>query len=243
MTKLMVSVRSREEVYSALQGGADLIDIKNPWEGALGAPHPRTVAEICAVLKKEKPFSIALGEFPQKTGAAGLAALGGACFAPDYLKIAFQASSTLAEIRETLQAIRESLDYVPNPALISLVAVAYADTLPAAGWDLADFSAASRQGGADGCLVDTMAKQGKTLLDYLPGEMIRQFSEECRRNGLFCGLAGSLLYADLVELSRYRADLVGVRTAVCGGDRLRGTVSAAKVRELKELLARGQELA
>ena len=36
--KLLVSVVSAEEARLALAGGADIIDVKDPSEGALGAP-------------------------------------------------------------------------------------------------------------------------------------------------------------------------------------------------------------
>ena len=37
MSKLLISVTSAEEALLALEGGADIIDMKNPLEGALGA--------------------------------------------------------------------------------------------------------------------------------------------------------------------------------------------------------------
>ncbi|MFW5808380.1 MAG: (5-formylfuran-3-yl)methyl phosphate synthase, partial [Spirochaetota bacterium] len=38
--KLLVSVVNEAETQAALNGNADLIDLKDPWEGALGAPNP-----------------------------------------------------------------------------------------------------------------------------------------------------------------------------------------------------------
>ena len=37
----LVSVRSPEEALAALEGGADLIDVKEPSRGPLGAADPR----------------------------------------------------------------------------------------------------------------------------------------------------------------------------------------------------------
>ena len=36
--RLLVSVVSADEVEAALAGGADIVDVKNPAEGSLGAP-------------------------------------------------------------------------------------------------------------------------------------------------------------------------------------------------------------
>lgn len=236
-TALMISVINGDETLAALVGGADIIDVKNPAEGALGAPTPAMIMNVCSVLKRNKPFSIALGEFPGKPGAAALAALGSAHFKPNYVKIAFLPHSTPEEIRETLQEIKKSLSYaVQKP--ISLVVVAYADTLRYTSWNLSDFATISREGGADGCLVDTWEKKNKSLLDYLAWGEIEQFIAACQQRQLFCGLAGSLRAAEVMTLSRLQPDIIGVRSAVCGGDRLKGTVSAQTVKELKARIGR-----
>lgn len=233
----MISVVNGDETLAALEGGADIIDVKNPAEGALGAPTPAMILNVCSVLKGDIPFSIALGEFPGKPGAAALAALGSAHFKPNYIKIAFIPHSTPEEIRETLQEIKKSLGYaVQKP--ISLVAVAYADTLRFTSWNPSDFATISREGGANGCLVDTWEKKNKSLLDYLSWGEIEQFIAACHQRQLFCGLAGSLKAADVMTLSRLQPDIIGVRSAVCGGDRLSGAVSAQTVKELKVRIVR-----
>lgn len=234
-TALMISVFEGKEITAALEGGADIIDVKDPGEGPLGAPPPATIGDVCNRLKGNRPFSIALGEFPAKPNAAALAALGGAQFLPDFIKIAFVSQTALEEISQTLQTIKKSLGLFQEKK-ISLVSVAYADTLESASWNLSDFAKISKAGGADGCLVDTARKKGQSLPDFLSRDVIKGFIADCRREQLFCGLAGSLRLADVADLCRLEPDLIGVRSAVCGGDRLRGTVSAASVRELKAVL-------
>lgn len=237
---LMISVINGEESLAALEGGADLIDIKNPLEGALGAPAPGSIQDVCAVLEGKKPFSIALGQFPGKPGAAALAALGCAYFKPDYVKIAFIPHVSRSEILGTLKEIRKSLNYVMDQQKISLVSVAFADTMGYASWDLNDFATISREGGAEGCLIDTWEKKGKSLLNYLSWKEIEQFIDDCHRQNLFCGLAGSLRSSEVLALSSLKADIIGVRSAVCGGDRLGGTVSPQEVEELKKLICRSK---
>lgn len=235
-TALMISVVNKEDALAALEGGAEIIDIKNPAEGALGAPSPAVIRDVCTALQGKKPFSVALGEFPGKPGAAALAALGCTFFQPDYVKIAFIPHHTPKEIRETLQKVRNGL-LVGGQKPISLVSVAYADTLRYASWDLDDFAAVSEEGGANGCLVDTWEKKGKSLLDYWPAEKLARWIAGCRRRQLFCGLAGSLRFSDVAALLPLEPDLIGVRTAVCDGNRLQGRVSARKVGELRQLVA------
>ena len=233
---LLVSVVNGQEARAAAQGGTDVIDVKNPAEGALGAPHPGIIAEICSHFKGKKPVSVALGEFPGKPGAAALAAVGAAQFQPDFLKIAFPADAPSAEIVTTLRAIRNALtDVLSDFTPIPVVAVAYADTLLSSSWTLEDFTSCAREGGAAGCLVDTWEKNGKSLPDFLSQAEIEKFIDDCRRRELFCGLAGSLKSEHFGSLIKLGPDILGVRSAACGGDRLRGEVTPERVSSLKAL--------
>ena len=237
---LLVSVVNKLEAEAAVQGGADVIDVKNPAEGALGAPAPAVLSEICSSLNGRKPISVALGEFPGKTGAAALAALGAATFRPDFLKIAFLQDAAPEEIVATLKEIRYGLTYIQSSPL-SIVAVAYADTLLSAAWTLEEFITFSREGGAAGCLVDTRQKNGKSLTHFLSQTEITKFINDCHSRELFCGLAGSLKPEDLVSLSKLGPDILGVRSAACGGDRLRGEVTSQRVSSLKALCFQARE--
>lgn len=237
---LLVSVINPDEAQAAFEGDADVIDIKNPAEGALGAPLPGIIANICQNYKGKKPVSVALGEFPGKTGAAALAALGAAQFRPDYLKIAFCAEVTRSEIVATLQEIRQGVRFV-QPEGISLVAVVYADTLPRAAWTLRDFVTFVQEGGAQGCLIDTWEKKGTSLPQFLSGQQTGDFIAACHERRLFCGLAGSLKAEEIDSLLDLKPDLIGVRSAACGGDRWHGKVTSARVEALKARFTTKQE--
>ncbi|MEL7564887.1 MAG: (5-formylfuran-3-yl)methyl phosphate synthase [Dehalobacterium sp.] len=235
---LLVSVVNGQEARAAAAGGADIIDLKNPAEGSLGAPTPQIIGEVCAALKGDKPLSIALGEFPGKPGAAALAALGSAYFQPNFIKIAFMPDSPQKEILAALKEIRTGIRLMQQEKTINLVSVAFADIMNRGIWDLADFAAVSQEGGAAGCLIDTWEKKGRSLLDYLSEREIGQFIKVCHDHQLFCGLAGSLQSSHICALHQLGPDIIGVRSAVCGGNRLQGRVSAQSVRDLKELCCR-----
>src|SRR4051812_25584903 len=59
---LLVSVRNSEEALAALEGGADVIDIKEPDRGSLGAADLTTVSEIVRYVNGSAPVTAALGE-------------------------------------------------------------------------------------------------------------------------------------------------------------------------------------
>src|SRR4051812_41868808 len=62
MTGLLVSVRSAAEAIIALQGGADVIDVKEPRNGALGAADGSVWGDVLKAVNGRVPTSAALGE-------------------------------------------------------------------------------------------------------------------------------------------------------------------------------------
>ena len=72
--KLLVSVIDAAEARLALAGGVDIVDVKNPAEGSLGAPAPGVIAQVRDVLSAHAPLSAAIGDLPCLPGTAALAA-------------------------------------------------------------------------------------------------------------------------------------------------------------------------
>ncbi|MDP7303223.1 MAG: (5-formylfuran-3-yl)methyl phosphate synthase, partial [Pirellulaceae bacterium] len=62
MTELLVSVRDANEAQQALAGGADVIDVKEPARGALGAADPEVWHHVRRAIPLDVRLSVALGE-------------------------------------------------------------------------------------------------------------------------------------------------------------------------------------
>jgi (5-formylfuran-3-yl)methyl phosphate synthase len=63
--QLLVSVRSAAEAEAALEGGASLIDVKEPSRGSLGRADEAVVRAVVQTVAGRRPVSAALGELPQ----------------------------------------------------------------------------------------------------------------------------------------------------------------------------------
>lgn len=240
-TKLMISVVDAAEAAQAAAGGAQLLDVKNPAEGALGAPLPEALWAVRGALAggggAKLPLSIALGDYTGRVGAAALAALGACAFSPQYVKLAFGADCPAAEAENCLSALARTLGRGGGERPPALVACLYADTLADKGFSLKEFTQLCARAGARGCLLDTQQKDGRTLLDALSPEALAAFAEDCRKEGLLCALAGSLKAEQLSRVAALGPDIIGLRGAACeGGDRLSGRVSAGRVAALRALL-------
>src|SRR2546430_16954850 len=93
--RLLVSVVSADEAERALAGGADIVDVKDPGEGALGAPAPRVLCDVVRAEGSAAPVSVALGDLPDLPHTAALAAHGAALSGGAYVKVGLRGGSEL----------------------------------------------------------------------------------------------------------------------------------------------------
>src|SRR5690606_21387312 len=120
-TRLLVSVAHPSEVGPAIEGGADIIDVKDPTAGAIGRAAPSRLTEIVARVDGRLPITAAWGELAEVDSldeehrealrGVGLVKFGTALFQMDQ-----------AGWRQRWNAIRESL-----PADMAISLVHYAD--------------------------------------------------------------------------------------------------------------------
>lgn len=69
---LLISPINTQEAREAIDGGADIIDVKNPKEGSLGANFPWVIRSIREITPKDMKVSATLGDVPYKPGTVAL---------------------------------------------------------------------------------------------------------------------------------------------------------------------------
>jgi (5-formylfuran-3-yl)methyl phosphate synthase len=229
--RLLVSVVSAEEARRALAGGADIVDVKDPNEGALGAPSPRVLTDVVRAIGGAAPISVALGDLPELPHTAGLAARGAALSGARYVKVGLREVRELDAAAAIMGAVADAVG-----ARTAVIAAAYADAhaLDPPAFAPAWLPALVERTGIAGALVDTFVKDGRGLYAWCSEPELADLVARTRRAGGSFALAGQLRRG---ELRRVAADVVGVRSAVCrGGDRtgeLEAELVAAAVAELR----------
>ena len=212
--RLLVSVVSAQEARRALAGGADIIDVKDPTQGPLGAPSPRVLSEVVAEVGDDVPVSVALGDLPNLPHPAAWATRGADLAGADYVKVGLRRVRGLDDAVELMRAVSDAVD--PPTAVI---AAAYADAgalappAVSAAWlpEIVD------RAGIAGALVDTFVKDGRGLYVWLSASELADLITRTQSAGGSFAIAGQLTRG---QLRRVPADVVGVRSAVCsGGDR------------------------
>ncbi len=248
---LLVSVAGADEVEAALAGGADVVDLKAPGDGALGAPEATVLDAVATAISHARllggraaRLSVALGDAAPSPAGPGagtfaLAARAAADTGADYVKVGLRGSMTddaaVALVGAVVRAVRS------RARAARVIAAGFADAGVSGGVGPDRLVAVATAAAADGILVDTAVKDGRGLLAWLTPAGLARLTADARRRRLLVGLAGSLCAEDLPLVAAAGPDLVGVRGAACAGGRRDGRVDAQQVARLKAALVAAQE--
>jgi uncharacterized protein (UPF0264 family) len=228
--RLLVSVTNAEEARVAVEAGVDIVDVKNPAEGSLGAARPAVIGRVRAVVPPERPVSAAIGDLPNLPGTAALAALGAARSGAAYVKVGLWGTSVTDEAVAVLRAVRDAVD-----GGAAVIAATYVDGERVPGRPLppADVVEAARRAGAGGCLLDTAVKDGRGLFEWLTPEALEALVDEGHAADLEMALAGALRAEDMSLVRATGADIAGVRAAACRDGRRTGALDAERIGRLR----------
>jgi uncharacterized protein (UPF0264 family) len=232
--RLLVSVRSGIEAARALEGGADIVDAKEPARGSLGPVDGVVLREIARVLPHGAPLSVALGDpaEPDEVNAV-LAGLGLGGLEAAYLKVGFAGMGDATGAGRTLSRLVAAAAGLPGRP--GVVAVAYADHREAASPEPATVVALAERAGVDTVLLDTWTKDGRDLLAWMSPRVLKEWVAHVRAAGLAVAVAGSIREDTIATVMDAQPDIIGVRGAACDGGRA-GSVRASRVRRLKSAL-------
>ncbi|AIY90936.1 (5-formylfuran-3-yl)methyl phosphate synthase [Geoglobus acetivorans] len=216
--KVLVSPMNLEEALESLKGGADIIDVKNPAEGSLGANFPWVIRSVKGLVEEHgKLLSATVGDLDFKPGTASLAALGAAVAGADYIKVGLYGVRSSEQVYEMMEKVVKAVkDYNPSAYV---VAAAYADHSRVGSVSPLAIAEPASNAGCDGIMVDTAIKDGKNLFEFMTREDLEKFIDSARDGGMFCALAGTLSWEHIDILKDLRPDIIGVRTMVCESGR------------------------
>ena len=223
MTRMLASVADAAEAEAVLQLGADVVDLKDPLRGALGAVALDAARSAVAAIARRSETSAALGDPPYDeeallAGARALAATG-----VDYVKLAVDAPA--------LDRLGRSLSELARD--IGLVGMMFADEKP-------DFALLAKLSalGFKGAMLDTRDKTRGRLMAHLDVVSLGRFCSECRALNLMSGLAGSLEAPDVPRLLLLGPDVLGFRGALCRAHDRKDAIDPQAVALIRDLIPR-----
>lgn len=222
MTQLLTSVKNVEESLLAMYAGANIIDLKDPAVGALGALSIDLSKQILAALDADILTSATVGEGHSSIEKLTADIKQYAQIGVDVVKISvselFLNQQFFVEIQQlTLRGIK-------------LVAVFFADK----SIDLS-LLATLQAAGFYGAMMDTQQK-ARPLLDVQSMHSLSEFTRMCRDCGLISGLAGSVSKQHINTLLTLKPDFIGMRGGICHEGNRTSSLSREKVEEVSLML-------
>jgi (5-formylfuran-3-yl)methyl phosphate synthase len=227
MTGLLASVVSVTEADIALAGGADILDLKDPSKGALGALAPATIAETVAHIAKRRVVSATAGDLPMEPEIVCNAVRRLAALDVDIVKVGLFPGG---DVPTCIAALGDEARRG-----VRLVAVMFADQLPS-------FSLISnlREAGFVGVMLDTAGKSSGGLRSHLPHSRLQEFVQAAAEGGLMSGLAGSLGVEDVAPLAMFEPDYLGFRGGICSNGR-QSSLNPDRLRAVRTAMDRAND--
>ena len=229
MTQLLISIKNVEEAMIALEAGVDIIDLKNPNVGALGALNVSDSQQIVQVIQQYIPLS------PSKKRPIISATVG-----ENHLNL----TALLQDIHDRVKIGIDVIKIAPSPLFnianlladdVKLVAVFFADQISRSQVIDLNLLEQLKKNGFYGAMIDTHKKH-QNLLEICTIETLHQFIKMCEQNNLKSGLAGSLKPQHIENFKHMNPCYIGFRGGACEGDVRNNTLMADKINNIKKLL-------
>lgn len=223
MTMMLASVSGVEEAATILGAGPDIIDIKDPHRGALGAVDPVIARAIVKQINGQKPTSATIGDLPMRARDIADAISNMQATGVDIVKVGVFAQTVPADVLRVIKS------HAQNG--VKIVMVFFADLGPA----LDDFSYVANAG-VHGVMLDTADKTKGSLRTILEDYELANFVRQARYHGLISGLAGSLQLTDIPPLLKLEPDYLGFRSALCKKQQRTGVVDLHAALDVRSLI-------
>ena len=218
---MLISVRSAHEAQLVSHYPIAILDFKNPDQGALGAVEPTVLSAAISglTLQPGTKISLAAGELLDPDSApiaARVDSYSGCWQRISYCKVglARAAAEGTPDWKQAWLRFAAALPTTVNPVLVGYLDSARAQSPKIQ--QLIDFAAQH-----DRCqtlLLDTFGKD-RDLLAWASPTQLTKWTEAAHASGLKVVLAGSVGRDNLGMVASVEPDLIGVRGAVCDGDR------------------------
>jgi uncharacterized protein (UPF0264 family) len=222
---LLISCASPLDAGAAVDGGADIVDAKDPAMGALGAVTFDTFRELAAAVAERRPLTAAMGD----AGSPASVEADARMFARLGARLVKVGFAGIHDLSTVLTLARAAVDGA-HDAGAGVVLVAYADHQHESVSSAMLLDVASSAGAA-GVLLDTADKRGPRLTELVSPAALAAWVERAHQRSLTVALAGRLRADDLPIVRQCGADVAGVRGAACTGGR-EGAVGVVRVRAL-----------
>jgi len=235
MTGMLASVSNLDEAKIALHENVDIIDLKDPANGALGAVTTEISQQVVKFVSGQCLVSATIGDLPMQASLIGKAIATMASTGVDIIKVGVFDDLTdevVASLKQ--QAIKGAKGI--NGKQFTIVIVFFVDK----GLDSEKISDLAKAG-IRGVMLDTADKTKGNLRTHMQDKEIDSFVTQAKSYGLLAGLAGSLKASDVAPLLKLEPDYLGFRGALCQDSSRIQALNSSYVRNIRSLITNEKE--
>jgi uncharacterized protein (UPF0264 family) len=235
MTGMLASVSNLDEAKIALHENVDIIDLKDPANGALGAVTTEISQQVVKFVSGQCLVSATIGDLPMQASLIGKAIATMASTGVDIIKVGVFDDLTdevVASLKQ--QAINGAKGI--NGKQFTIVIVFFVDK----GLDSEKISDLAKAG-IRGVMLDTADKTKGNLRTHMQDKEIDSFVTQAKSYGLLAGLAGSLKASDVAPLLKLEPDYLGFRGALCQDSSRIQALNSSYVRNIRSLITNEKE--
>ncbi|MEE9552228.1 MAG: (5-formylfuran-3-yl)methyl phosphate synthase [Gammaproteobacteria bacterium] len=222
-SRMLASVSNVNEAEIVLNAGVDIIDIKDPGKGALGAVRHSIVNDIVNKIAGRCLTSATIGDLPMHAEHIAGAISAMAETGVDIVKVGVFSETLPTEVLSAITRQAENN--------IDIVMVFFADKNPTLGSITMLDNACIM-----GVMLDTANKNNGSLTSVMNDTTLRQFIECAHSAGLKAGLAGALRGNDVAQLLKLEPDYLGFRGALCRQHQRENTIDVMAVRRIRAMI-------
>ena len=206
--RFLASIKNASEAKLIKDIQIDIVDIKNIDDEPMGFAGLQNILSIKNILQNHK-ISVTMGnDFNPNNESMISNALNVEKFGIDYMKIALFSEEELKNHKSLLEIL--DLQHC-RP-----ICVLFADNHMVINnlKKIADI-------GYKGVMIDTINKNGLSIIDILPTEILNDFIKRAKFLNMTSGLAGSIRLPDMDKIIKLNPDFIGFRGQLCkdGKDR------------------------
>jgi len=224
MSGFLASVDNLEDAIKVNQLGADIIDLKDPKQGALGGLNCKLITEVVDQLWESAVVSATVGDLDADVSLILDRIQAVADTGVDYVKVGMFS-------QEHIDRCLPTFEHHARRG-INIIAVCFADV----DFNIEETIQIAKKAQLKGIMIDTAGKASGSLLLHKELNVLQQFTNTARSAGLLTGLAGSLRETDIATLLPLGADYIGFRTALCKDLSRTAGISVESVRRVRELI-------
>ncbi|MEO6117561.1 MAG: (5-formylfuran-3-yl)methyl phosphate synthase [Methylotenera sp.] len=223
MTQLLISVTSVAEAQIAIENGTDIIDLKDPAAGALGALSLSQIEAVIDYVNGQKLVSATIGDVPMQPDLIFDCVTKLVSTNVDFIKIGFFQTDNYQPTLDKLKTI--------TAKGVKLIAVLFAE------YEYPDtLIKAVKQAGFNGVMLDTAQKDGNTYMYYRSAVNCKEFAKKALELDMSFGLAGSLQLQHVVAAKELNPTYIGFRGGACDENKREFGLNSDKIRAIRKAL-------